>query len=225
MGIQERKQREREQRRQRIIDSAFEVVMSKGISNLTMDDTAAVAELSKATLYLYFKSKEELIIEIVIQVLHHFATYMEVGMKGLEPREALARMGETYLKYYYSFPVHYKILNFRDNTQELEYSRYENSQRLLEANCRIWDVICAPLIAGIQEGIFRSDIVPLELGVIMWASGSGIISLIDHFRNAPHHRNDSLGQPQANCMQNMMNIDFEKLLFKQWDAIAEYIKK
>ena len=60
MGTSERKEREKLQRRQEIIDSAEKVFFSKGFGNTTMDDIASEAELSKGTLYLYFKSKEEL---------------------------------------------------------------------------------------------------------------------------------------------------------------------
>ncbi|MCK5408322.1 MAG: helix-turn-helix transcriptional regulator, partial [Candidatus Krumholzibacteria bacterium] len=60
MGIAERREREKEQRRIDIIDAAERVFFSKGWQAATMDDVAEAVELSKATLYLYFKNKEEL---------------------------------------------------------------------------------------------------------------------------------------------------------------------
>ncbi len=60
MGIQERKQRERERRRQQIIVAAKRVFSEKGYSKSTMEDIAKEAELSPGTLYLYFKNKDEL---------------------------------------------------------------------------------------------------------------------------------------------------------------------
>ena len=60
MGIAERKEREKEHRRNTILDAAEEVFFSKGINLATMDEVAERAELSKGTLYLYFKNKEEL---------------------------------------------------------------------------------------------------------------------------------------------------------------------
>ena len=64
MGIAERKQREKEQRRQHILQVAETIFLEKGINSSTMDEIAAVCELSKGTLYLYFKSKEELFLDI-----------------------------------------------------------------------------------------------------------------------------------------------------------------
>lgn len=54
MGIQERKEREKERRRQQIMVAAKRVFSEKGFSNATMDDIAQEAKLSPETLYLYF---------------------------------------------------------------------------------------------------------------------------------------------------------------------------
>jgi len=50
MGIVERRQREKEQRRSAIIDAAEAVFFSKGLEIATMDDVAEEAELSKRKL-------------------------------------------------------------------------------------------------------------------------------------------------------------------------------
>ena len=60
MGVAERKEREKEQRKQEIITAAEKVFNKRGIDHATMDDVAEQAELSKATLYLYFSSKDEI---------------------------------------------------------------------------------------------------------------------------------------------------------------------
>ena len=54
MGIQERKERERERRRQQIMVAAKRVFSVKGFGKTTMEDIAKDAELSPGTLYLYF---------------------------------------------------------------------------------------------------------------------------------------------------------------------------
>ena len=56
MGIAERKEREKLQRRNDIIDAAERLFFQHGFETPTMDDVAREAELSKGTLYLYFKS-------------------------------------------------------------------------------------------------------------------------------------------------------------------------
>ncbi len=76
MGIIERKEREKEQRREEIIGSAEQVFFEKGLQVATMDEIAEQAELGKSTLYLYYKSKEDLYLAVLLRgteiLLHKF---------------------------------------------------------------------------------------------------------------------------------------------------------
>jgi AcrR family transcriptional regulator len=67
MGTLERRRRERDLRRSRIIEAAEKVILSRGYQAATMDDVAAEAELGKGTLYLYFKNKEELTLALALR--------------------------------------------------------------------------------------------------------------------------------------------------------------
>lgn len=69
MGVSERKEREKEQRRLDIIDAAERIFFSKGFDNASMQDIADESELSKGTLYLYFSSKNELCMAIIVRSL------------------------------------------------------------------------------------------------------------------------------------------------------------
>ncbi len=77
MGIQERKQRERERRRQQIMIAAKRVFSVKGFSRATMEDIAKEAELSPGTLYLYFKNKDELFSSLSIRILQYLNIRLE----------------------------------------------------------------------------------------------------------------------------------------------------
>ena len=77
MGIQERKQRERERRRQQIIVAAKRVFSEKGFSKTTMEDIAREAELSPGTLYLYFKNKDELYASLSLRILQYMNIRLE----------------------------------------------------------------------------------------------------------------------------------------------------
>ncbi len=64
----EREEKRRQQFRRSILEAAERVIVRKGYQKMTMDDVAREAQLSKATLYHYFRSKAELTLEI----LDHF---------------------------------------------------------------------------------------------------------------------------------------------------------
>ena len=64
MGITERKEREKTERKALIMNCARELIITMGAKAVSMTDIARKAELSKATLYLYFPGKELLFREL-----------------------------------------------------------------------------------------------------------------------------------------------------------------
>ena len=84
MGIAERKERERQQRREEIIKAAEEIFFSRGTESATMDEVAERAELSKGTLYLYFKSKEDFGLELIDYFAPHFSKLAQKHLRSAE---------------------------------------------------------------------------------------------------------------------------------------------
>ncbi len=107
MGIQERKQRERERRRQQIIVAAKRVFSEKGFSKTTMEDIAREAELSPGTLYLYFKNKDELYASLSLRILQ----YMNIRLgdvkkeKDSNPEQKIASIKEALYDVYQFDPM------------------------------------------------------------------------------------------------------------------------
>ena len=97
MGIQERKQRERERRRQQIIVAAKRVFSEKGFSKTTMEDIAREAELSPGTLYLYFKNKDELYASLSLRILQYMNIRLEDVKKENDsnPEQKIASIKEA----------------------------------------------------------------------------------------------------------------------------------
>ncbi|WP_103665564.1 TetR/AcrR family transcriptional regulator [Gracilimonas amylolytica] len=86
MGIKERKEREKSRRRDQILDAAIELTGQQGFERTTMDEIAEKAELSKGTLYLYYKDKSSLYQAIkkrALQSLHQdFLTVLQQDKPG-----------------------------------------------------------------------------------------------------------------------------------------------
>jgi len=81
MGIAERKSREQRTRREAVLRAARKLFLQKGFANTSMDEMAAEAEVAEGTLYLYFRSKDEItytlvspILEDFLQRIHSFAS-------------------------------------------------------------------------------------------------------------------------------------------------------
>ncbi len=86
MGIQERKGRERERRRQQIMVAARRVFSAKGLEKSTMEDIAKEAELSPGTLYLYFRNKDELFASLSLRMLQ----FLNIRLEELEQKRTLS---------------------------------------------------------------------------------------------------------------------------------------
>ena len=107
MGIQERKEREKERRRQQIMVAAKRVFSEKGFSKATMEDIAQEAELSPGTLYLYFKNKEELYASLSLRILQYLLLRIEHvnALKPADPDSKLKALMEAMYDVYEFDPL------------------------------------------------------------------------------------------------------------------------
>lgn len=84
--IRERKKREKDQRIQDILAAAKKVFFSKGYLRTTMDEIAFEAEISKPTIYQYFRTKDELYSALMLPFLEEFGSQFEKIEKKLDAR-------------------------------------------------------------------------------------------------------------------------------------------
>ncbi len=75
--------------KKRIIDAAYAIFYKKGYHNSTMDDIAGEVGVSKASLYSYFKSKEELLQATTDEYLMTSFNQFFYSNESLEPLEEL----------------------------------------------------------------------------------------------------------------------------------------
>ncbi len=105
MGIAERKEREKEERKRLILEQAKYLILERGIPSLSMQDIADAAELSKATLYLYFQSKEAILAAILADSADAFITYVE---QRFDPEDnglqSIRKLWSSYLAFFGESP-------------------------------------------------------------------------------------------------------------------------
>ena len=77
MGIKERRQKEKHRRIKEIQDAAKLVFFKRGYFNSTVEEIAELAEISKGTIYLYFKNKDELYVSLMIPLIEEYGRLLE----------------------------------------------------------------------------------------------------------------------------------------------------
>jgi AcrR family transcriptional regulator len=94
-------------KRQAILDAATAVFQEHGFERTSMEDIRKRADFSKATLYSYFSSKEQLFMEIVIEASHAQmeATLAALDAASEELEAALLSFGTRLLSLLYLTPV------------------------------------------------------------------------------------------------------------------------
>ena len=176
MGIQERKEREKERRRQQIIVAAKRVFSDKGFNKATMEDIAKEAELSPGTLYLYFKNKEELYASLslrILQYLHIRVTHVNKDTT-LEPEKKLPALMDAMYDVYDFDPLiiinmfHLQSSETLKNLSETMLEEIKDlSQKSIGAIAKIFE-------EGIAHGIYV-DRHPVALADIFWSMFSGVV--------------------------------------------------
>jgi AcrR family transcriptional regulator len=179
MGIVERKEREKEQRRNDIIDAAERVFFSKGVWIATMDDVAESVELSKGTLYLYFKSKEELYFAINLRGLNIlsdlFRKAFEQGRTGLEKTFMI---GKAFLEFSKVHPDYFNALSYYE-IKDVDYSVPDSVACLCdELGGEVIGILVEAIKKGIEDGSIHPDLDPMKTAMILWGQTSGIIELV-----------------------------------------------
>ena len=110
MGVKARREREKEQLRQVILDAARELFVKEGYEKVSMRNIADKIEYSPTTIYLYFKDKTELLFAICDETFAKLTKKMKALLTDCEDPLICLRKGcLAYVDFGIKHPNHYKI--------------------------------------------------------------------------------------------------------------------
>lgn len=173
-----RKKEPKSVHRENIAAAASALFMKKGIAATSMDDIAKEAGYSKATLYVYFENKEEIVGILVLESMKKLYAYID---------SALAQQETTKMRYDYicrglvryqeEFPFYFKMvldkINIDFEDQDCLPEERETYRIGEEINEKIKDF----LISGMKQGDLRDDLEMMPVIFNFWGMISGIIQL------------------------------------------------
>lgn len=110
MGIVERKAREKEELRSRIIIAALEMYIAEGYDHVSIRKIADVVEYSPATIYLYFQSKDELMFFVQQEAFSRFFEFLAPALSIKDPVEQLRGLGRKYMEFGMANPQLYDLM-------------------------------------------------------------------------------------------------------------------
>ena len=168
MTLAERKQREKEQRREHILHAAERLFFSRWYDDVSMDEIATDAELSKATLYLYFKDKESLFFAVVNRGTRILCSMVKEEIKRAGGNK-FGLISEIYGRFLNEYPDYARAyFYFRSGRFDLsrKHTLSTDAQEALALGNTLLEMILSSIQKGIEDGIVRPDVNPVAVAVL-----------------------------------------------------------
>jgi AcrR family transcriptional regulator len=171
MGVRERKERDKAEMRELILNSAHKLFVDRGFDEVSIRNIAEAIEYSPATIYLYFKDKNEIFYALHGEAFKIFNAFMADLANIKDPFDRLIAMGDKYMQFTMEFPKYYEIMFITESPMDSEENRVEWEEGI-KALGSLEDI----LIACQQEGRFKNSD-PRVLAFSIWSYMHGMCSL------------------------------------------------
>lgn len=109
MSTTARREREKQQRRESIIDAAEKLFFSKGYDNVSLNDIAQEVELNRATIYLYFENKEALCFAVLLRGVRLLNKMVKKNVETATDTQKINAMGKSYFTFFALYPQYFQV--------------------------------------------------------------------------------------------------------------------
>jgi len=176
MGVKERREREKSETRDKILDAARELFITEGYAGVSMRKVAEKIEYSPTAIYVHFADKEELFRELCHQDYARLAQVFQSSVISADPIERLKQIGAIYIDFGTRYPNHYTFMFMTPHPAQApdEVDREIMGNPEMDAYAFLkWAVQQA-----VDAGCFREEVTDVALiSQTLWASVHGVISL------------------------------------------------
>ena len=177
-----RRQKEKEDRKERILAAAREVFFDVGIGRATMDAIAARAEVAKGTVYLYFETKETILANLLLEGLDTLSAYLAAAYDETVDRRGVARLrrlAAAYFEFYQQEPDYFRLMMAFDRGQFQESVSAELYERILLRSLRGLRWVVSATQQGMDEGELEPGDARRKTNML-WAALNGVLVLTSH---------------------------------------------
>ncbi len=173
-----RKKEPRSVHRENIVSAASALFMERGIAATSMDDIAKAAGYSKATLYVYFENKEEIVGILVLNSMKKLDDYISSALIQHETTKARYDfICRGLVQYQEEFPFYFKMVLDKINIDFESKNYLPEEKETYQIGEEINEKIKNFLLSGMEKGDLRSDLEIMPAILNFWGMLSGIIQL------------------------------------------------
>jgi AcrR family transcriptional regulator len=175
MGTKERRERERVDTRDKILEAARELFIQEGYDGVSMRKVAEKIEYSATAIYVHFANKKELFRELCYKDFARLAQVFQSAALPEDPRERVKNLGRIYVEFGQQYPNHYKLMFM---TSHPRWEPDERSQQCGNPEVNAYALLKHTVQQALDAGVFREGIDNPELiSQTLWAGVHGVISL------------------------------------------------
>ena len=173
MGPTERRQRERQEIRGKILDAARDLFVAEGYEAVTMRRIADKIEYSPTAIYFHFRDKEALLKELCehdfLSLAQQFTPMEEIA----DPIEKLRATGKAYLQFGVDYPNHYRLMFMTPHPPIAEHELEKNNPEE-DAYAFLKNIVAQ----GIAAKRFKPEYKDVDLvAQTVWSGVHGVVSL------------------------------------------------
>lgn len=175
MSTKDRKLKEKENRKEFILSAAFSIMEEHGIFGLSLDLISKETDLAKGTIYLYFKSKEEIISILSLRArLLLLNEFKKIADKNLSPIDELKQIIiENYL-FYKKSALNYNLVSLYEVNNNLI-----ETEEMQQIGVQITELVVGMCNRAKANGTLNPKIEPMHFTFCLWGMTMGMIQLIN----------------------------------------------
>ncbi len=176
MGIFERRERERSETREKILDAARQLFVSEGFDGVTMRKVAEKIEYSPTAIYVHFHDKEQLFLELCHSDFRRLAESFDQMAQIADPVERLRRIGYAYMEFGLENPNHYRMMFMTSHPQLPK----DAEDRMGKGNPEedAYAFLRQTVYEVLSTGTLRPELTDADLvAQTLWAGVHGVVSL------------------------------------------------
>lgn len=176
MGVKERRQREKSETRDKILDAARELFVTEGYEGVSMRRVAEKIEYSPTAIYVHFADKNELFHELCREDFARLQEVMTAAEMPSDPVDLLRQIGRNYIEFGVRYPNHYVFMFMTPHPAH----QPDEEDREIMGNPEVdaYAFLKMAVQQLIDGGYFREELHDAELiSQTLWAAVHGVISL------------------------------------------------
>lgn len=158
--------------RQTLVDAALRIFAQQGVAELQLNKLAEEAQVSNGTVYNYFRTREEVLEAVGVELANQFSHRISAVSAGIENGAQRVSIGVR--------------MFIRETEQNPLWARAVVSIYQYDKNIRsvVANYLRCDLLLGEKQGSFKFENIEVAMGIVVFSTIGCMISILDGYHTA-----------------------------------------